>query len=110
MEIVRIADNSDFIKKVILSIDPDKENYRLNYSNFRQNFQSVLESTGDPSKALEVASEKLKQTIEKRKEPTLKTLQKETSLLNAENKQKRREEIMSLIKSKSGIEDEEILK
>ena len=43
MEIVRIADNSDFIKKVILSIDPDLENYRLNYSNFRQNFQSVLE-------------------------------------------------------------------
>lgn len=109
MEIVRIADNSDFIKKVILSIDPDIENYRLNYSNFRQNFQSVLESTGDPSKALEVASKKLKQTIEKRKEPTLKTLQKETSLLNAENKQRRREEIMSLIKSKSGIEDEEIL-
>lgn len=123
MEIKRFANNETFIQNIIRSIDNNENNYRRNYSAFNRYFNEKMDETNNPVVAIEFAKEKLADIVKRRnirdkvkeekgivKEPSLHDLQKETSALNAERKEKRRQEIMSLIKAKSGYEDEETLK
>jgi hypothetical protein len=123
MEIKRFANNETFIQNIIRSIDSNENNYRRNYIAFNKYFNEKMDETNNPVLAIEFAKEKLAEVVKRRnardevkeekgivKEPTLNDLQKETSAINAERKEKRRQEIMSLIKAKSGYEDEETLK
>ncbi len=123
MEIRRFANNETFIQNIIRSIDNNDNNYRNNYAVFNRYFNEKMDETNNPVVAIEFAKEKLAETVKRRntrdevreekgivKEPTLRDLQKETSAINAERKEKRRQEIMSLIRAKSGYEDEETLK
>jgi hypothetical protein len=127
MEIKRVASNEEFIRKIILSIDNDYSNLAINRSSFHKFFREKLSDTGNATEAIEYAKEKLQRLVEKRnsplnrkikspesveivKKPTSYDLQKETSALNIESKEKRRQEILDLLKAKSGFEDEETLK
>jgi hypothetical protein len=127
MEIRRVASNEEFIRKIILSIDNDYSNLAINRSSFHRFFREKLSDTGNATEAIEYAKEKLQRVVEKRnsplnkkikspesveivKKPTSYDLQKETSALNIESKEKRRQEILDLLKAKSGFEDEETLK
>ena len=78
MEIVRIADNSDFIKKVILSIDPDIEKQisllqeeKLN-SKIKEDIKKVVKVVEQPTEKLldffSVIAKEKKQTQENNKE------------------------------------------
>jgi hypothetical protein len=123
MEIKRFANNETFIQNIIRSIDNNENNYRNNYAVFNRYFNEKMDETNNPVVAIEFAKEKLAETVKRRnardevreekgivKETSLYDLQRETSAINAERKEKRRQEIMSLIKTKSGYEDEETLK
>lgn len=130
MEIKRVASNEEFIRKIILSIDNDYDNLKLNRSHFQKFFREKLSESGNAVEAIEYAKEKLQKVVEKRnsplpkkekktkpaeevkivKQPTLRELSEEQSALNNQRNEQRREEIRSLIKAKSGIEDEEVLK
>ena len=123
MEIKRFANNETFIQNIIRSIDSNEHNYRRNYSAFYRFFNEKMDETNNPVVAIEFAKEKLAEVVKKRnardkvkeekgivKEPSSYELQKETSALNIESKEKRRQEILDLLKAKSGFEDEETLK
>jgi len=123
MEIKRFANNETFIQNIIRSIDDNDNNYRRNYSAFYRFFNEKMDETNNPVVAIEFAKEKLAEVVKKRnardkvkeekgilKEPSSYELQKETSALNIESKEKRRQEILDLLKAKSGFEDEETLK
>jgi len=123
MEIRRFANNETFIQNIIRSVDNNENNYRRNYTVFHRYFNEKMDETNNPVEAIEFAKEKLAETVKRRnardevreekgivKEPSSYELQRETSAINAERKEKRRQEIMSLIKAKSGYEDEETLK
>lgn len=130
MEIKRVASNEEFIRKIILSIDGDYENLTNNRKHFQNFFREKLSESGNAVEAIEYAKEKLQKVVEKRnsplpkkekktnpaeevkivKQPTLRELSQEQSALNNQRNEQRREEIRSLIKAKSGIEDEEVLK
>ncbi len=123
MEIKRFANNETFIQNIIRSIDNNENNYRNNYIVFHRYFNEKMDETNNPVAAIEFAKEQLAETVKKRnaknqikeekgivKEKTLHDLQRETSAINAERREKRKQEIMSLIKAKSGYEDEETLK
>lgn len=123
MEIKRFANNETFIQNIIRSIDNNENNYRNNYAVFNRYFNEKMDETNNPVVAIEFAKEKLAETVKRRnardevreekgivKETSLHDLQRETSAINAERKEKRRQEIISLIKAKSGYEDEETLK
>ena len=130
MEITRIASNEEFIRKIILSIDRDYNNLTKNRTYFNQFFREKLSDIGNAEQAFEYAKEKLQKVVEKRnyrsprkekstkpaeqvetiKEPTLRELFEEQMDLTKQRKEQRREEIRSLIKAKSGFEDEEVLK
>jgi len=133
MEIKRIASNEEFIRKIILSIDKDYYNYRNNRQYFYKFFTDKLSDTGNAVEAIEYAKDKLQKLVEKRnipstqkvkktkpaeqvktvekdKEPSLRDLSEEQMDLTRQRKENRREEIRSLIKAKSGFEDEEVLK
>jgi hypothetical protein len=115
MEIKRFANNETFIQNIIRSIDNNENNYRNNYAVFNRYFNEKMDETNNPVVAIEFAKEKLAETVKRRnardevreekgivKETSLYDLQRETSAINAERKEKRRQEIMSLIKTKSG--------
>lgn len=133
MEIKRVASNEEFIRKIILSIDRDYSNFTNNRIRFQQFFKEKLSESGNAVEAIEYAKEKLQKLVEKRnsptpqkvkktkpseqiktkekvKEPTLRELSEEQMDFTKQRKEKRREEIRSLIKAKSGFEDEEVLK
>jgi len=123
MEIKRFANNETFIQNIIRSIDSNEHNYRINYSAFYRFFNEKMDETNNPVVAIEFAKEKLAEVVKKRnardkvkeekgivKEPSSYELQKETSALNIESKEKQRQEILDLLKAKSGFEDEETLK
>lgn len=123
MEIRRVANNEGFIKNIILSIDDNMNDFDRNYARFNYYFNQKMSETSNPIKALEFAKEKLVETVSSRRlrnlrkekmgittEPSLAQLQREQSAINLERKEQRREEIRTLIKAKSGYEDEEVLK
>jgi len=130
MEIKRVASNEEFIRKIILSIDNDYSNLATNRSSFYRFFREKLSDTGSATEAIEYAKEKLQRVVEKRnsrltqkdnktkfpesveivKKPTSYELQKEQSAFSNEVIEKRRQEILHLLKTKSGVEDEEALK
>lgn len=130
MEIKRIASNEEFIRKIILSIDRDYNNYRNNYHSFNRYFNDKLSDTGNAVEAIEYAKEKLQNLVEKRNTPLLQKVKKtkpikevkivkrprdrdyleEQTAFNKKEREQRREEILNLLRSKSGIEDEEVLK
>jgi hypothetical protein len=123
MEIRRVANNEGFIKNIILSIDDNMSNFDRNYARFNYYFKQKMSETSDPIKALEFAKVKLAEVVSDRRlrnlrkekmgittEPSLAQLQREQSAINLERKEQRREEIRSMIKAKSGYEDEEVLK
>ncbi len=123
MEIRRVANNEGFIKNIILSIDDNMNNFDRNYARFNYYFKQKMSETSDPIKALEFAKVKLAEVVSDRRlrnlrkekmgittEPSLAQLQREQSAINLERKEQRREEIRSMIKAKSGYEDEEVLK
>jgi hypothetical protein len=123
MEIRRVANNEGFIKNIILSIDDNMNNFDRNYARFNYYFKQKMSETSDPIKALEFAKVKLAEAVSARRlrnlrkekmgittEPSLAQLQREQSAINLERKEQRREEIRSMIKAKSGYEDEEVLK
>ena len=64
----RISSNESFPRNIILSIDGDESNYQLNLSSFRNYFQDALGSGKAPQDAVEIATEKLRRLVEKRKQ------------------------------------------
>jgi hypothetical protein len=123
MEIKRFANNETFIQNIIRSIDSNEHNYRRNYGAFYRYFNEKMDETNNPVVAIEFAKEKLAEVVKKRnardkvkeekgivRKPTSYELHKEQSALNIESKEKRRQEILDLLKAKSGFEDEETLK
>ena len=130
MEIKRVASNEEFIRKIILSIDNNYDNLNLNRSSFQKFFREKLSENGNALEAIEYAKEKLQKVVEKRnsplpkkekktkpaeevkivKQPTERDFYEEQTALNNQVKEQRREEILNLLRSKSGIEDEEVLK
>jgi hypothetical protein len=64
----RISSNESFPRNIILSIDSDENNYRLNLMSFRNYFQDALGSGKAPQDAVEIATEKLERLVEKRKQ------------------------------------------
>lgn len=64
----RISSNESFPRNIILSIDSDESNYRLNLMSFRNYFQDALGSGKAPQDAVEIATEKLERLVEKRKQ------------------------------------------
>lgn len=123
MEIRRVANNEGFIKNIILSIDDNMNDFDKNYARFNYYFNQKMSETSNPIQALEFAKVKLAEVVSARRlrnlrkekmgittEPSLEQLQREQSAINLERKERRREEIRSMIKAKSGYEDEEVLK
>lgn len=130
MEIKRVASNEEFIRKIILSIDGDYENLTNNRKHFQNFFREKLSENGNAIEAIEYAKEKLQKVVEKRNSPLLKKEKKtkpaeavkivkqpterdfyeEQTAFNNQVKEQHREEILNLLRSKSGIEDEEVLK
>ena len=64
----RISSNESFPRNIILSIDSDESNYQLNLMSFRNYFQDALGSGKAPQDAVEIATEKLRRLVEKRKQ------------------------------------------
>ena len=64
----RISSNESFPRNIILSIDPSEENYNLNLTRFRQVFQDALAEGKAPQEAVEIATDRLKSLVEKRKQ------------------------------------------
>ena len=64
----RISSNESFPRNVILSIDPNEENYHNNFTTFRTSFQNSLADGKDPQEAVEIATNRLKKLVEKRKQ------------------------------------------
>jgi len=64
----RIISNESFPRNIILSIDPDEKNYSLNLTSFKKYFQGALKEGIAPQDAVEIATEKLRRLVEKRKE------------------------------------------
>jgi len=123
MEIKRFANNETFIQNIIRSIDNNENNYRRNYSAFYRYFNEKMDETNNPVVAIEFAKEKLAEVVKKRnardkvkeekgivRKPTSYELHKEQSAFSNEVIEKRRQEILDLLKAKSGFEDEETLK
>ena len=127
MEIRRVASNEEFIRKIILSIDNDYDNLQLNRNAFQKFFKEKLSESGNAVEAIEYAKEKLQKVVEKRnsplpkkvkspedvkivKQPTERDFYEEQTALNNQRKEQRREEILNLLRRKSGIEDKEVLK
>lgn len=130
MEITRIASNEEFIRKIILSIDRDYNNFTKNRLYFNKFFREKLSDIGNAEQAFEYAKDKLQKVVEKRnspllkkekktkpaeevkivKQPTERDLYEEQIAFNNQVKEQHREEILNLLRSKSGIEDEEVLK
>jgi hypothetical protein len=123
MEIKRFANNETFIQNIIRSIDSNEHNYRRNYGAFYRYFNEKMDETNNPVVAIEFAKEKLAEVVKKRnardkvkeekgivRKPTSYELHKEQSAFNNQVKEQHREEILNLLRSKSGIEDEEVLK
>jgi hypothetical protein len=64
----RISSNESFPRNIILSIDPSEENYKLNLTRFRYIFQEALSEGKAPQEAVEIATDRLKSLVEKRKQ------------------------------------------
>jgi len=64
----RISSNESFPRNIILSIDPSEENYKLNLTRFRYIFQEALSEGKAPQEAVEIATDRLKNLVEKRKQ------------------------------------------
>jgi hypothetical protein len=64
----RISSNESFPRNIILSIDPSEENYKINLTRFRYIFQEALSEGKAPQDAVEIATDRLKNLVEKRKQ------------------------------------------
>jgi hypothetical protein len=127
----RISSNESFPRNIILSIDSDEKNYRLNLSSFRNYFQDALSNGEDPQNAVEIATEKLRRLVEKRSEvfvdkgykrkppkaPKVKPekpvsinkLIEEGNAFKREQKQKRKESVLSQISAGTGATGDELI-
>lgn len=127
----RISLNETFPRNIILSIDGDEKNYKLNLVSFKNYFQDALGSGEDPQNAVEIATEKLRRLVEKRSEVfvdkgykrkppkapkvkpekpvSIKKLIEEGNALKREQKQKRKESVLSQISAGTGATGDELI-
>jgi hypothetical protein len=106
----RISSNESFPRNIVLSIDRDYDNLTKNINIFKRYFFEALGAGESPEKSVEIASEKLRQVVEKRESPTTKSLMLEGMREKRESTKKRKEEIISKFIEKTGSNDEELLK
>jgi hypothetical protein len=111
----RIATNESFPRNIILSLDPSEENYQLNLVSFRNYFQGALSEGNSPQDAVEIATRKLENLVEKRKQVfiekpgtkeekpiPLKKLREEGDLIKRAPKLERKERITKRLSDLTG--------